>query len=240
MSTPDGVENIWGIDIPLEVVSGNFSHWEINAVGNPYVYDSTNTNFDINLVSDVTIIAYFDWIPPIQPDTITFMMDPIGQPNPSENNGNIITHFPFTETYMPNDVISLSAVPNTGWQLNYWSSNNHVFTPNPTASNTSIIVNSSDTIFWLYLEPIVVTATMLKNPSNSQGEVYIDGELITLFPYSKSYDYGSTVNISAISNTSWEFTDWSSKVHVPNGTNSSSYIALQLMKMIQLRQTSMS
>ncbi len=209
------------IDIPLEVVSGNFSHWEINAVGNPYVYDSTSTNFDINLVSDVTIIAYFDWIPPIQPDTITFMMDPIGQAILSEN-GNIITNFPFTETYMPNDVISLSAVPNIGWQLNYWSSNNHVFTPNPTASNTSITVNSSDTI-WLYLEPIVVTATMLKNPSNSQGEVYIDGDLISFFPHSKSYNYGSTMNISAFSDLNWEFIDWSSPIHIPSGSNSSDY-----------------
>ena len=61
------------------------------------------------------------------------MVDPPGQAIMSEN-GNIINGFPYDKSYTNNAVINLSALPSVGW-VDYWSSGNHTFTPNPTANN---------------------------------------------------------------------------------------------------------
>ena len=177
------------INIPIDINSGSFSFWEIIA-DSTYIYDPYDPSFEINLVSNVTIIAYFD------ANTITYMVDPPGQAIMSEN-GNIINGFPYDKSYTNNAVINLSALPSVGWQVDYWSSGNHTFTPNPTANNVAITVNSTDTV-WLHVEPIIVTATIETAPENSNGDVYIDGNIINNFPHVVSYNYGSTVNISAI------------------------------------------
>ena len=202
------------INIPVDINSGSFSFWEIIA-DSTYIYDPYDPSFEINLVSDVTIIAYFD------ANTITYMVDPPGQAIISEN-GNIINGFPYDKSYTNNAVINLSALPSVGWQVDYWSSGNHTFTPNPTANNVAITVNSTDTV-WLHVEPIVVTATIEIAPENSNGDIYIDGNIINNFPHVASYNYGSTVNISASSTAFWEFDYWTSNNFVPNGTTSTDY-----------------
>jgi len=202
------------IEIPIEVTSGNFSFWEIVS-NTTYNYDPFSQDLDINLNSDITIIAHFD------ANTITYMVNPIGQANISEN-GNIVNGFPFDVSYVNNTVVNLSALPSIGWQVDYWSSNNHTFTPNPSSNNVSFTVNSTDTV-WLHVEPIVVTATIETAPENSNGEVYIDGNIINNFPHVVSYNYGSTVTISANSTPYWEFDYWTSNYFVPNGTVSTDY-----------------
>ena len=202
------------INIPVDINSGSFSFWEIIS-DSTYVYDPYDPSFEINLVSNITIIAYFD------ANTITYMVDPPGQAIMSEN-GNIINGFPYDKSYTNNAVINLSALPSVGWQVEYWSSGNHTFTPNPTANNVAITVNSTDTV-WLHVEPIIVTATIETAPENSNGDVYIDGNIINNFPHVVSYNYGSTVNISANSTPYWEFDYWTSNNFVPNGTNSADY-----------------
>ena len=125
-------------------------------------------------------------------------------------------------SYVNNTVVNLSALPSIGWQVDYWSSNNHTFTPNPSSNNVSFTVNSTDTV-WLHVEPIVVTATIETAPQNSSGEVYIDGNIIINFPHVASYNYGSTVTISANSTPYWEFDYWTSNNFVPNGTINTDY-----------------
>ena len=141
------------VNIPAEIVKGNFSYWEIVSNGN-YIYDPFDPNLTLNLTSDITLIAYFD------ANGITYLTNPINEGTITEN-GNIITNFPYSKSYIDGDIINLNGAANTGWEISHWSStSNHNFTPDSVSSDVSITVNGGDTII-LHLDKIELTTTIL-------------------------------------------------------------------------------
>ena len=199
------------VNIPAEIVNGNFSYWEIISNGN-YIYDPFDPNLTLNLTSDITLIAYFD------ANGITYLTNPINEGTITEN-GNIITNFPYSKSYIDGDVINLNGAANTGWEISHWSSSNHNFTPDSVSSDVSITVNGGDTII-LHLEKIELTTTILIDPPNSNGEVYLNGDIIESFPKIDVHDYGTNISVSATSNSAWEFDYWTADNFITDGTTS--------------------
>ena len=178
------------VNIPAEIVNGNFSYWEIVSNGN-YIYDPFDPNLTLNLTSDITLIAYFD------ANGITYLTNPINEGTITEN-GNIITNFPYSKSYIDGDIINLNGAANTGWEISHWSSSNHNFTPDSISSDVSITINGGDTIV-LHLDKIELTTTILIDPPNSNGEVYLNGDIIEGFPKIDVHDYGTNISVSATS-----------------------------------------
>ena len=48
------------------------------------------------------------------------------------------------------------------------------------------------------------------DPPNSNGEVYLNGDIIESFPKIDVHDYGTNISVSATSNSAWEFDYWTS------------------------------
>ena len=195
-NTPFNGEFFGGIDIDFSVTSGNFSYYEIISNDN-YNYNETDTDFSLELLGDVTIVFYFD------ANDITFLVEPMGSVSMTID-GNSITAFPHTESYIDNSNIVLNALPNLGWEMGYWSSTNHSFSPTTTDENVSIVANSSDTIV-LHLNQQSFDLTYILEPSNAEVDVEINGNVISSFPYTTTEFYGTNISLDAKSNIAWDF-----------------------------------
>jgi len=195
-NTPFSGEYFGGIDIDFSVANGNFSYYEIVSNEN-YNYNETDTDFSLELQGDITIIFYFD------ANEITFLVEPTGSGNISID-GTSITSFPYTQSYIDNSNIMLGAQPNLGWEMGYWSSTNHSFSPTTTDENVNIIANNSDTVV-LHLNQQTFDITYILEPSNADIEFLINGNNISTFPYTTTEFYGTNISLEAKSNINWEF-----------------------------------
>lgn len=210
LTAPWSGEYFGGVDIDFEVDDPTFSFFEIISDDN-YTYDPSSTNFSIDLLGDITIIFYFN------ADEIVYLVEPAGSGN-INLNGSTLNTYPFTESYPSGENISLTALPNTGWQVDYWSTNNHNLDPNPADENVNFSVATDDTVT-LHLEPIVYNLTVLVNPPSAEAELELNEITINSFPYSTFQNYGTSINLEAISSTRWEFTHWTSNQHIANQAN---------------------
>jgi gliding motility-associated-like protein len=195
-NTPFSGEYFGGINIDFSVANGNFSYYEIVSNEN-YNYNETDTDFSLELQGDITIIFYFD------ANEITFLVEPTGSGNISID-GTSITSFPYTQSYIDNSNIMLGAQPNLGWEMGYWSSTNHSFSPTTTDENVNIIANNSDTVV-LHLNQQTFDITYILEPSNADIEFLINGNNISTFPYTTTEFYGTNISLEAKSNINWEF-----------------------------------
>ena len=195
-NTPLSGEFFGGIDISFNVTDGNFSYFEIISNEN-YNYNATDTDFSLELLDDITIVFYFD------ANEITFLVDPIGSGNISID-GDLVSSFPYTQSYIDNSNVLLNAQPNPGWEMNFWSSTNHSFSPTTTNENVSTVINSNDTIV-LHLNQKSYNLTYVVEPANALVDIEINGNLINTFPYSTNEFYGTNVSLEAKSNIGWEF-----------------------------------
>ena len=157
--------------------------------------------FSLELLDDITIVFYFD------ANEITFLVDPIGSGNISID-GDLVNSFPYTQSYTDNSNILLNSQPNLGWEMNFWSSTNHSFTPTTTSENVSTVINSSDTIV-LHLNPKSYNLTYVVEPANALVDIEINGNIINTFPHSTNEFYGTNLNIEAKSNIGCtRLTEW--------------------------------
>ena len=110
-----------GIDLPFEVVSGTFDHWEVISA-TAYVYDPNVDTLVLDLQSDVLVRAYFG-----ESRDIVFDIDPLETTTSIDINGTIIGAFPYTMSTMVGDNISL--IPNIDalYGFDSWSSDSNFF-----------------------------------------------------------------------------------------------------------------
>lgn len=201
LNTPLSGDYFGGVEIDFSVTSGNFSNFEIIS-GIPYAYNPTDTDFSIELLSDITVIFYFD------ANELTFLVEPAGYGNIVIDGVNI-SAFPHSESYIDGVNVSLSAQPNVGWEMGYWSSNNHSFVPTTTNEDVAITINNDDTIV-LHLNQQTFDITYIVEPTNADVSLLINGTSISNFPYTTSETYGTNVSVQAQSNTFWEFRHFTS------------------------------
>ena len=195
-NTPFSGDFFGGIDIDFSVTSGNFSYYEIISNEN-YNYNETDTDFSLELLGDITIVFYFD------ANDITFLVEPIGSGS-MIIDGNPTAAFPYTQTFTDNINIELNAQPNLGWEMGYWSSNNHSFSPTTTNENVNIVTNSTDTII-LHLNQQQFDLTYILEPPNAEVDIDINGNVISTFPHTTTEFYGTNISLEAKSNLAWDF-----------------------------------
>ncbi|MGC6490100.1 MAG: CotH kinase family protein [Flavobacteriales bacterium] len=212
MNTPQSGVYFGGVPIEFIVTNGNFTNYEIIS-NEAYVYNPNDSNFTINLISDITIVFYFN------SNDITFIVEP---PNTGSINidGTVVSNFPHSVSIPDGSNLSLSSLPNTGWELDYWSSNNHNLLPNNTADNITTTINNDDTIT-LFLNRQSFDITYIVEPSNADIELDINDEVINSFPYTTTEFYNTPIELFAKSNLYWEFLYFTStNGYIPNQSNS--------------------
>ena len=196
LNTPLNTSYFGGVNVNFDVSSGNFSSYEIISDSN-YTYNSTDEQFDIQLVSDITIIFYFTT------NQITYIVQPPGSGGISIQ-GTPITSFPHTVDYFDSLNIALLANPFQGWEMNYWQSDNHTFSPSTTNQNVDFLAFTDDTIVLNLIEQ-TFDVTFVTEPPNADATLYIDGQAITAFPHTQNELYGTNLNLQTNSSYLWNF-----------------------------------
>ena len=219
LNTPFNTSYFGGVNVNFEVIDGDFSNFEIISDSN-YNYDPNDQDFDIQLISDITIVFYFTT------NQITYIVQPPGSGSMSVQ-GTAITAFPHTEDYLDSLNIALTANPNPGWEMGYWESSNHIFSPSISNQNVDFIATSDDTIV-LNLSQQSFDITFVTEPANAIASLDINGQEVTSFPYTQNDLYGSTINLQLSTNVLWDFLYYQSTNGSIANASSSIYQSFQV------------
>jgi PKD repeat protein len=187
LNTPFSDQRFGGIDLPFEVKSGQFDHWEIISpiLPNPYVYNPNVDTLVVDLQSDVIIRAYFgetrDIIFDIDPD-------PTGSTTSISINGNVISIFPHAESFLVGENVSLTpSIDASLYGFDSWSSDSNLcnlLAPSLLSKNINFTVACADTIVLnLYQKPTIVYTIA---PAITTTSVDINGTIISIFPHSEA------------------------------------------------------
>ncbi|MEE2954408.1 MAG: CotH kinase family protein, partial [Bacteroidota bacterium] len=132
-----------GVELPFEITSGSFQNWEVLPLG-VYTYSPFADTLVLDLQGDVTVRANF--IPPLPTRNIVYNIEPAGTMSSVLINGNIITNFPYTETYIKGDTISLSPNIDPLYGFFSWDSDSTSFISGVNSLVNSFYAESYDTI----------------------------------------------------------------------------------------------
>mgnify|MGYP003683082825 FL=1 len=202
-----------GIDLPFEVVSGTFDHWEVISA-TAYIYDQNVDTLVLDLQSDVLVRAYFG-----ESRDIVFDIDPLGTTTSIDINGTIIGAFPYAMSTMVGDNISL--IPNIDalYGFDSWSSDSNFLSPSTLTENINFTVNYADTItLHLYQKPTIVYDI---NPSGTTTSIDINGINISVFPHTEIV-YNDILNtLNPIIDPTYGFGSWSTDYNTMLNGNSS-------------------
>lgn len=108
-----------------------------------------------------------------------------------------ITVNPLKGTYDFNEVVTVTAVPDSGWVFNGWSG----AVTGSTASKT-ITMNSNKAITATFIEESAVTYDLTINPSVGNGSVEVTPDKVSYLP-------GEVVTVTAVPGAGWKFANWS-------------------------------
>ncbi|MDA9808291.1 CotH kinase family protein, partial [Flavobacteriales bacterium] len=202
-----------GIDLPFEVVSGTFDHWEVISA-TAYVYDPNVDTLVLDLQSDVLVKAYFG-----ESRGIVFNIDPLGTTTSIDINGTIIGVFPYTMSNMVGDNISL--IPNIDalYGFDFWSSDSNFLSPSTLTENINFTVTYADTItLHLYQKPTIVYDI---SPSGTTTSIDINGINISVFPHTEIV-YNDILNtLNPIIDPTYGFGSWSTNYNTMLNGNAS-------------------
>jgi len=193
-----------GINLPFEVISGSFDHWEVLPAG-AYVYDPTLDTLVINLQGDVTVQAYF--VPPAPTRDITYSVSPSGSATTISANGSIINTFPTTVTYTIDELVNISPNLDPLYEFNSWSSDSVILmvTNNPT---DSFYASNHDNITLHITKKPTITYNI--DPPSTSSTINVDGTVINVFPTTIVYPKNQLVNISPNLDPLYGFSNWDS------------------------------
>ena len=206
LNTPWTDQRFGGIALPFEVKSGNLIYWEVLPSG-VYVYDPLQDTLVIDLQGDVTVKAFFgesrnivyDIIPPATTTTIDI-------------NGIGVNAFPYTETYLLGDTVTLSPNIDPLFGFKEWSSDSVMLMPTAFNEVDSFYATNSDTIkLHLYLKPIIVYDV---RPIGTTTTIDINGNTISVFPYSETCFIDEVIALSPNIDPLFGFGSWSSDSNI--------------------------
>ena len=160
-------------------------------------YNETDTDFSLELLGDITIVFYFDANDMIFSRTNWFWKY-------DNRDGNQQLLSATSNIYRQHHLLELNGKPNLGWEMGYWSSNNHSFSPTTTNENVNIVTNSTDTII-LHLNQQQFDLTYILEPPNAEVDIDINGNVISTFPHTTTEFYGTNISLEAKSNLAWDF-----------------------------------
>ena len=200
-NTPFLDERFGGIDLPFEVKSGNFSHWEVVS-STPYVYDPDVDTLVIDLQDDVIIRAYFG-----ETKDIVYDIFPPGTTTSININGNVVNTFPYMDSPLVGENVTLDPVIDPNYGFEYWESDSSVILPSTQTESVSFDVVGQDTIrLNLYQKPIIVYNV---NPSGTNTSININGVNINAFPYTTNVYIDDLNTLTPSIDPDYSFASWS-------------------------------
>jgi len=175
-NTPFTDQRFGGINLPFEVVSGTFDHWEVVST-NSYTYDPNVDTLVLDLQSDVIVKAFFG-----ESKGLVFDVVPSGTTTSINIDGNIVNVFPHSTPLMVGENITLTPTIDPLYGFESWSSDSNLLSPSTLSQIVSFDVAYSDTIkLNLYQKPTIVYDI---NPSGTTTSIDINGVNISAFPHS--------------------------------------------------------
>ena len=207
INTPFYDERFGGIELPFEVVSGIFDHWEVISSTNVYIYDPYIDTLVVDLQGDVTVRAYFG-----ESRNVIYNIDPPGTTTSININGSVINTFPHSSNPLLGENITLNPVVDLSYGFDSWDSDSNLILPSVLTESVSFNVVYGDTItLQLYEKPTIVYDV---NPPGTTTSVDINGVNISVFPYSTNVfiDELNTMNPTIDPNYSSGF--WSANYNV--------------------------
>lgn len=188
LNTPFNDERFGGINLPFEVKSGPFDHWEVVSTSTTYTYDPNVDTLVLNLQSDVIVRAYF--IPPTPTRDIVYDVTPAGTATTITVDGVVINTFPTTINYEINDTVHISPNIDPLYSFSSWTSDSVSLMPSANNMIDSFYVTNQDTVrLNIYLTPII-TAFITGNDticSNSKDDAEVSIFFNGISPYTFVY-----------------------------------------------------
>jgi len=199
------------IDILLKAYANagyEFDYWQAVDPVQPGIND---TSASIQITGAQTIIAHFKQI---QDPELVFLVDPPLSGN-IDISGFVPPVYPYTNTYLENSNITMSALAAAGYVFDYWELNNHAVAPSTTDPNVAFTVTTDDTViahFKLIPLPGKKRLTVWVDPVNS-GDADINGFTPGGYPYSSLYDSNTVITAIALPQAGYTFGYWSIQNH---------------------------
>jgi len=196
-------ERFGGINLPFEVVSGPFDHWEIIST-NTYVFDPNADTLVIDLQGDVTVQAYF--IPPTPTRDITYNIIPSGTATNITVDGVVINTFPTTINYTINDTVNIDANIDPLYAFSTWNSDSVNLMPIAANLTDSFYASNHDNVtLFIYKKPTIIYDV---SPAGTTTTIDIDGVNTSIFPNSKIYYNNENITLTPNIDPLYSFVSW--------------------------------
>lgn len=195
-----------------------FSHWLLS--NHPLAPNATSPNANFTINQDDTLVAVF--IPVIDTFELTVMVNPLGGGNVTIN-GNTLSSYPTVLKFADGTVINALETTNGGFTFANWALFHHTLSPNNTASSVSFTLTGNDTLIANYtpiINPDTFELTVLVNPIGG-GNVSLNGVTPPSYPTVLKYVQGTLINLQALANGGFNFTNWTLFNHTLNPNNTS-------------------
>ncbi|MGQ3131235.1 MAG: CotH kinase family protein [Flavobacteriales bacterium] len=207
------------IDILLKAYANagyEFDYWQAVDPVLPTINDS---DASIQITGAQTIIAHFKQI---QDPELTFLVDPPLSGN-IDISGFVPPAYAYTNTYLENSNITMSALAAAGYVFDYWELDNHTVLPSVTDANVAFAVTQNDTViahFKLIPLPGKKRLTVWVDPVNS-GDADINGFTPGGYPYSSLFDSNTVITAIALPQSGYTFGNWTIQHHAlsPSATS---------------------
>lgn len=143
-------------------------------------------------------------------------------------NGNIggtisingIEYSNFPSNIVINDITSIDAIPNYGYEFDHWELSNGTI-ENENNSNTNLFIDENS-ILTAYFSPIHVDITF--DISNTGGGIIsINDSILNNLPQTLSLTYGESYNINIEVNENFDFINWNSPQDLFENENSNNF-----------------
>ena len=144
----------------------------------------------------------------VKKPTITYVIEPPTTATTITANGNLINAFPANVVYPTNQNINLSANIDPLYGFETWHADSVVFTPSALDEDPSFIASNDATVtLHLYKKP---TITYNVDPPGTNTSININGNIVSVFPYSETVYKDDLNNISPIVDPNFVFSSWKS------------------------------
>jgi uncharacterized repeat protein (TIGR02543 family) len=179
----------------VTVIASPDSGWRFDSWsgGVPYPYLATNT---IVITSDETITASFSQI--MHSLTLT-----------AQGNGHLTPEIG-THSYGEGSEVTVTAIPDSGWQFDGWSGE----VSDPDSATTTVVITSDKTVtanFSQIMHSLTLTA---------EGNGHLTPEIGT-----HSYAERTEVTVTATPDSGWQFDGWSGEVSDPDSATTTVVIS---------------
>jgi len=199
--------------ISLEVTANEWYVFDYWITSNGIIIDGNDTDAlnDFIINGDGTITAVFTYI---EHWDISIDVFPVGSGTILLDNVDLPS-YPYTETYVIEDEISLEATPiNEWWYFSHWQADGQIFSPDDLSTAVQATIQSGTDIVAVFIEIENYDITVQVEPRDA-GIVTFNNGYTTTDSWTGILEGNIPSEFSTIENPFYEFKGWRSTNHSP-------------------------